>query len=129
MKTDKDVISEQTGYSTTDSREAVIKFSGVSKKYRKTLKQSMIYGFRDISKNILGLTSHPEILREGEFWALDNVSFEVKKGETLGIIGPNGAGKTTILKLISGIILPDRGRVETTGRVGSLIEMQGFILC
>lgn len=105
------------------SGETIIKFEGVSKKFRKTLKQAMFYGFRDISRNILGLSANPALLRPGEFWALDNVFFEIKKGETLGIIGPNGAGKTTILKLISGIILPDKGRIEVNGKVGSLIEI------
>lgn len=101
----------------------VIKFEGVSKKFRKSLRQSMIYGFKDITKNTFGIPAKTEVLRKGEFWALDNVSFEVKKGETLGIIGPNGAGKTTILKLIAGILYPDKGKVEVNGKVGSLIEI------
>lgn len=101
----------------------VIKFEGVSKKFRKSLRQSMIYGFKDIAKNTFGIPAKTEVLRKGEFWALDNVSFEVKKGETLGIIGPNGAGKTTILKLIAGILYPDKGKVEVNGKVGSLIEI------
>jgi len=103
--------------------ETVIRFENVSKKFRKSLRQSMIYGFKDITKNTLGIQSKTDILRQGEFWALDNISFEVKKGETLGIIGPNGAGKTTILKLIAGILLPDKGKVEGKGKVGSLIEI------
>jgi len=106
--------------------ETVIRFENVSKKFRKSLRQSMIYGFKDITKNTLGIQSKTDILRQGEFWALDNISFEVKKGETLGIIGPNGAGKTTILKLIAGILLPDKGKVEGKGKVGSLIEIGGM---
>jgi lipopolysaccharide transport system ATP-binding protein len=58
-----------------------------------------------------------------EFWALKNVSFEVKEGEVLGIIGRNGAGKSTLLKVLSRITEPSRGRVLLHGRVASLLEV------
>ena len=58
-----------------------------------------------------------------EFWALQDVSFDVRPGEALGIIGPNGSGKTTSLKLLSRILRPDGGRIMVHGRVGALIEL------
>lgn len=56
-------------------------------------------------------------------WSLKDISFEVKKGEIIGIIGNNGAGKSTLLKLISGITEPTEGRIEIYGRIGSLLEV------
>lgn len=65
--------------------------------------------------------------KKEEFWALKNISLKIKKGEKLGIIGPNGAGKSTLLKIISGITVPTRGKVETDGHIASLIDLKaGF---
>src|SRR5689334_22330582 len=60
--------------------------------------------------------------RRGWFNALDDVSFEVNAGESVGIVGPNGSGKSTALKLLTGIYLPTSGRVTSTGRIAPLIE-------
>jgi lipopolysaccharide transport system ATP-binding protein len=62
-------------------------------------------------------------LKKEEFWALNDVSFEVQKGEALGVIGHNGAGKSTILKHLSGIMRPTSGTVEVHGRLSALIEV------
>jgi lipopolysaccharide transport system ATP-binding protein len=103
--------------------DVVIKVEHVSKKYCKSLKRSMLYGLEDIGRNLFGLNSRSEKLRRSEFWAVDDASFEVKKGESLGLIGPNGSGKSTLLKMLNGIFWPDKGKITVKGRVGALIEV------
>jgi ABC-2 type transport system ATP-binding protein len=63
--------------------------------------------------------------RPGEFWALRNVSFDVRPGESIGVVGRNGQGKSTLLKLVAGVLLPDEGRVDVHGGVAPLIEITG----
>lgn len=58
-----------------------------------------------------------------DFWAVDDVSFQLEKGDFLGIIGTNGAGKTTLLKAVSGVIKPSRGTVETNGQISALLAL------
>ena len=83
----------------------------------------MWYGFTDIVCDTAGLRTNSKSLRNKEFWANNKLSFEVRKGERLGIIGPNGSGKTTLLKMLNGILRPDKGTIKIKGRVGALIAV------
>ena len=76
-----------------------------------------------VARRLLGRGPRSDALLEREFWALKDVSFEVQRGQSLGIIGPNGAGKSTMLKLLSRIIRPTRGDYHVHGRLSALIEV------
>lgn len=101
----------------------VVQARSVSKKFTRSLRRSMTYGICDIARDLAGAGSRGGRLRTGEFWAVDDVSFEVRRGETLGLVGSNGSGKSTLLKMLNGIYRPDRGRIEIAGKVGALIEV------
>lgn len=101
----------------------LIKAEGVSKKFCTDLKTSLKYGVFDITSSLFGLKQNKESLRKHEFWAVNDVSFELKRGECLGLIGHNGAGKSTLLKILNGLILPDKGKITVRGKVGALIEL------
>ena len=103
-------------------REFAIRVERLSKRYeiydapRDRLKQSIFTRGR----RLLGLS--PKLYFR-EFWALRDISFDVRKGETIGIIGRNGAGKSTLLQVICGTVNPTSGTVETKGRVAALLEL------
>jgi lipopolysaccharide transport system ATP-binding protein len=104
--------------------DVLIKVEGVSKKFCSSLKRSLWYGMQDLGNELLGRRHGGNgELREEEFWAVKDVSFELKRGECLGLIGHNGAGKTTLLRMLNGLIKPDQGRIEMLGRVGALIAL------
>lgn len=96
---------------------------GVGKKFSKSLKRSMMYGALDIMGNSIGLMPDSKVLRPGEFWAVEDVNFQLKRGTSFGIIGPNGSGKTTLLKMLNGIFMPDQGQIAIHGKVGALIQV------
>jgi lipopolysaccharide transport system ATP-binding protein len=102
--------------------ELLVSCQGISKKFCRNLKKSLWYGVKDgVSEIVRGHSS--DILRKDEFWALDDVSFELRRGECLGLLGRNGAGKTTLLKVLSGLIKPDKGTITLKGKVGGLIAL------
>lgn len=104
------------------SNDIVIRVSNLSKCYqiydtpRDRLKQFVLPGLKRVSRQ-----APTQYFRE--FWALRDVSFEVKKGETVGIVGRNGSGKSTLLQMICGTVSPTTGVVNTRGRVAALLEL------
>ena len=102
--------------------EILVKVDQVSKKFSKNLKTSLWYGFKDLFSN-LKKSNNQKHLRPDEFWAVKNISFELRRGECIGLIGHNGAGKSTLLKILNGLINPDEGMVIIKGRVSALIEL------
>jgi len=107
------------------SSEIAIRADQIGKRYRLGETQG-VGRYRTLREDIVGLTSRRRRKAESakeDFWALKDVSFEIKAGETVGIIGRNGAGKSTMLKILARITPPTSGRGETIGRVGSLLEV------
>lgn len=106
--------------------EVLIKVEDVGKKFCRDLKKSLWYGLQDVATELMPGKRNVEqhsVLRSDEFWAVDDISFELRRGECLGLIGRNGAGKTTLLKMLNGLIKPDKGRIEMRGRIGALIAL------
>jgi len=109
------------------SNNVAIRVSNLGKCYeiydtpRDRLKQFIVPNLQRLAKR----QSRKQYFRE--FWALKDVSFEVKKGETVGIIGRNGSGKSTLLQMICGTLNPTIGDIQTNGRIGALLELgSGF---
>lgn len=103
------------------SSEAVITFNNVWKKYSK--QQVLNNSLREELVSIITGKKCREELAEGEFWSLNNICFDIKKGQCIGLSGHNGSGKSTILKLISNVTYPTKGDIKVQGRVAPLIEL------
>jgi lipopolysaccharide transport system ATP-binding protein len=117
------------------SSDYVIRFKGLGKQYRlgsqqsggmykyKSMRDSLGFVARSPLKCLRNVLLNEPLTRANSFWALKDVSFDVKHGDVIGIIGRNGAGKSTLLKILSRITRPTTGEIELRGRVGSLLEV------
>jgi lipopolysaccharide transport system ATP-binding protein len=103
------------------SGDWTVRVDGLWRKFTVSANNALKYGMIDTARRLAGRTKDSGHLRNGEFWALQNVSLELRRGEALGIMGVNGSGKTTLLRILNGAYSPDRGSVTLRGRVGSLI--------
>jgi lipopolysaccharide transport system ATP-binding protein len=109
--------------------EVLVKAENVGKIFCRNLRHSLFYGLQDgLGDLVPGIGRKYDkqgnpILRKNEFWANQGISFELRRGECLGLIGRNGAGKTTLLKMLNGLIKPDTGRIEMRGKVGAIIAL------
>jgi len=106
------------------SETRVVRVEHVSKKYCRRLRHSLWYGLVDLASELTLQSGNRDLrLRQAEFLAVDDVSFELRSGECVGLIGHNGAGKSTLLKMLNGLVRPDKGKMTMRGRVGALIEL------
>ncbi len=128
-----DLVEEEIGDEDEESEAAessddacdsmpVIEVEGISKRFCRDLKRSLFYGLKDIGREVIGKPANLR-LRKQEFWALNNVSFNLPKGESLGLVGRNGCGKTTLMRIISGLIKPTHGQVTVRGRLAPLLAL------
>ncbi|MUH01596.1 ATP-binding cassette domain-containing protein [Scytonema sp. UIC 10036] len=113
--------------------DSVIRVENLSKKYILGQQEQGVYTYKtfrgamtNMAKslaNVVNPRAKREASQKQEFWALNDVSFEIKQGERVGIVGRNGAGKSTLLKILSRITEPTKGRIQIKGRVASLLEV------
>lgn len=104
--------------------DPVVSIRNVSKRYCHSMSRSLRYGLREMGREV-GLRRRPNrpTLRTDEFWAVDDVTFDVRPGEAMGLIGNNGSGKSTLLRVMHGLTKPDAGEVIVRGRHGGLLDL------
>jgi ABC-type polysaccharide/polyol phosphate transport system ATPase subunit len=101
------------------SAPVLIRVDHVSKRFSRSVRHTVWHTFEDIFQQLTGANASPR-LRDGEFWALRDISFEIRQRESVAVIGDNGAGKSTLIKLLMRRMLPTLGLVETRGAISAL---------
>ncbi len=103
--------------------EVAVEFDHVWKKFRRgEIHDSLRDLIPSLGRALFAKNKQKE-LQQQEFWAIQDVSFQIPRGKAMGVIGPNGAGKSTILKLLSGILRPNSGKATVRGRISAVIEV------
>lgn len=105
------------------SRRPLIKVSGLHKKFCKDLKFNMLYGVKDLTAYIFNQKPNYSKLRKNEFWALENIDFNIYPNEITALLGTNGSGKTTLIRMLAGIYDMERGLAEYHPDVKKIISI------
>ena len=103
----------------------ILEVENVSKRFCKQPEKALRYATSDMFRELTGRAPDPERLRQGEFWALKNVSFTLEKGEVMGVIGHNGAGKSTLINLVAGLMRPTTGSIKLFTTRVALMDSSG----
>ena len=103
------------------AKDVMIKLENVSMKFNLGIEKE--FSIKQAFVNFFSFKNKKNKKKKGYFWALSDISFEVKRGEVIGLIGSNGAGKSTMLKVVSGVMKPTKGKVTTNGVISPMIEL------
>jgi lipopolysaccharide transport system ATP-binding protein len=103
----------------------IIEVENLGKKYKISHEENVMYSSirNELTKSVKSIFSSNKKKTVEEFWALKNISFQLKEGERIGIIGKNGAGKSTLLKMLSRVVFPTEGKIFLNGQIASLLEV------
>jgi ABC-type polysaccharide/polyol phosphate transport system ATPase subunit len=115
-------LERESVFNCSAPAERLVTADCVSKKYCRDFRKSLRYALVDVARGIFP-PRDLSVLREDEFWAVKDVSFVLRRGDSLGLIGHNGAGKSTLLKMLTGQRTPTAGSIVTRGRVVALAEL------